>query len=58
MTEKKLVCISCKKEISNSQGTVKFLCPNCSKYEIIRCQHCREIATKYKCPECGFYGPN
>ena len=51
-------CISCKKDTANDQGSVSFLCPNCSKYTIIRCQHCRKIATQYKCPECGFIGPN
>jgi hypothetical protein len=40
------------------EGVVKFLCPKCSKPEIIRCKHCREIVAKYKCPECGFEGPN
>jgi len=34
------------------------MCPKCGKYQIIRCKHCREIVAKYKCPECGFVGPN
>jgi len=50
--------MTCKKPIIGQTGTVKFLCPNCLKYEIIRCAHCREIAAKYKCPSCGFEGPN
>lgn len=58
MSEERLICISCKKDISNSRGSVRFKCPECSKYEIIRCRHCREIAAQYKCPECGFTGPN
>jgi predicted RNA-binding Zn-ribbon protein involved in translation (DUF1610 family) len=53
-----LVCISCKKRISNTEGSIKFMCPKCGKYQIIRCKHCREIVAKYKCPECGFVGPN
>ena len=51
-------CISCKKNIMNNQGAAVFLCPSCGKQEIVRCKHCREIATKYKCPSCGFTGPN
>ncbi|MAG39316.1 RNA-binding protein [Candidatus Woesearchaeota archaeon] len=51
-------CISCKVNIANEKGAAKFLCPNCSKYEIIRCKSCREIVAKYSCPECKFTGPN
>jgi len=50
-------CTSCKKSIENITGSVIFNCPECGKYEIIRCTHCRKIASKYKCPECGFVGP-
>ncbi len=53
-----LLCISCKKKITNDKGCVKFKCPKCGEYEIIRCKHCREISIKYKCPSCGFEGPN
>ncbi len=56
--ENKQVCNSCKIEIANNVGCVTFPCPKCGKYEIIRCKHCREIVAKYKCPECGFVGPN
>jgi Zn-ribbon RNA-binding protein len=51
-------CISCKKDITNDNGSVKFMCPGCGKYEIIRCTKCRQIVAKYTCPECGFIGPN
>lgn len=57
MTDKQ-ICNSCKMDISNNPGSALFLCPNCGKYKIIRCKHCREIVAKYKCPECGFIGPN
>jgi len=53
-----IVCMSCKKRITNTPGVAKFKCPNCGKFDIIRCRHCREIASKYECPECGFIGPN
>jgi len=53
-----VVCISCKKRIANNPGSVKFMCPNCGKAEIIRCKDCRKIAARYTCPECGFIGPN
>lgn len=58
MTEKRIVCSSCKKDVANDAGTAKFMCPKCGKSEVIRCRHCREIAAKYTCPECGFTGPN
>ena len=58
MSELKLTCISCKKSIANSPGMARFMCPGCSKYEIIRCKECRKNASKYKCPQCGFTGPN
>ncbi len=53
-----LTCGACKKRITNVKGTAKFMCPSCGKYPIIRCKHCREIVAKYKCPGCGFEGPN
>jgi len=51
-------CSSCKEEIANQRGTVKFNCPKCGKEEITRCPHCKKIAAKYKCYSCGFEGPN
>lgn len=57
MAEKQ-VCSSCKEQIANDVGSVKFMCPNCGKFQIIRCRHCRKIAARYKCHECGFEGPN
>ncbi|MCF7860843.1 zinc finger domain-containing protein [Candidatus Woesearchaeota archaeon] len=51
-------CISCKKSVENEQGVTKFDCPNCGKSEIVRCKSCKKIAALYKCPECGFEGPN
>ncbi|MBS3125928.1 DUF1610 domain-containing protein [Candidatus Woesearchaeota archaeon] len=56
--EKSTICTSCKKQITNTQGAVRFLCPNCSKVEIVRCRHCREIAARYTCTGCNFSGPN
>ncbi|MBN2881236.1 DUF1610 domain-containing protein [Candidatus Woesearchaeota archaeon] len=52
------VCVSCKKSIVNDNGATIFKCPSCGKQQIIRCQHCRKIAAKFVCPECGFEGPN
>jgi len=54
----KIICGSCRLDIANSEGAVTFKCPSCGKSEIVRCRHCREIAAKYKCSECGFVGPN
>ena len=56
--EQKKQCSSCKMSITNISGTAIFKCPKCGKTEIVRCKHCREIAAKYKCPECAFEGPN
>ncbi|MBI2546652.1 RNA-binding protein [Candidatus Woesearchaeota archaeon] len=53
-----MVCNSCKTKVTNSKGTARFMCPNCSKHEIVRCMHCREISAKYVCPQCNFTGPN
>ncbi|MFH1399609.1 MAG: zinc finger domain-containing protein [Candidatus Woesearchaeota archaeon] len=51
-------CLSCGKRTTNKSGSAIFPCPNCGKTTIVRCLHCRQIARKYKCPECGFEGPN
>lgn len=58
MTEKELTCNSCKKRITNVTGTVRFMCPNCGKSELVRCKQCREKAIKYECASCNFTGPN
>lgn len=48
-------CVSCKKQV---EKYVKFKCPECET-EIIRCQHCRSLDIRYRCPnkECKFEGP-
>jgi hypothetical protein len=51
-------CSSCKTAVTNVSGTVKFLCPQCSKSEIVRCERCRRFAAKYNCASCGLEGPN
>ncbi|MBI2138032.1 DUF1610 domain-containing protein [Candidatus Woesearchaeota archaeon] len=56
--ESKPVCISCKSRITNLAGSTAFPCPQCGKYEVIRCNHCRDLAARYQCPECKFTGPN
>ncbi len=58
MTEKSMACNSCHKKITNTRGSVIFMCPGCNKYEIVRCEHCRKVAAKYHCHECNFIGPN
>ena len=59
MAENYKVCMSCKKRITNQGGGVAdFKCPSCLQFQIIRCRHCRENASKYTCPNCGFSGPN
>ncbi|HLC56308.1 MAG TPA: zinc finger domain-containing protein [Candidatus Nanoarchaeia archaeon] len=51
-------CSSCKTQITNISGTVKFKCPSCGNTDLVRCTHCREIAARYKCESCEFSGPN
>jgi Zn-ribbon RNA-binding protein len=51
-------CISCNTSVVNDAGSVRFQCPNCGKYLIIRCSKCRKTVAQYKCPVCGFEGPN
>ena len=58
MVNKEQKCNSCKVKVTSMPGSVKFMCPSCGKKEIIRCTHCRKIAARYKCPDCGFSGPN
>jgi predicted RNA-binding Zn-ribbon protein involved in translation (DUF1610 family) len=55
---KDMVCSSCKRRITNIEGSVIFTCPKCNKAEIVRCKNCREIVARYKCSNCGFEGPN
>ena len=50
-------CTSCNKDVANLSGVVTFKCPNCGEEEIVRCPHCRKIATKYRCKKCEFEGP-
>ena len=57
MVKKELKCTSCKVRVGNMAGAVRFMCPCCGKKELIRCEHCRKVAAKYKC-DCGFEGPN
>lgn len=56
MTNKK--CSSTGVSIANEGGSVSFKCPNCGGPIIVRSEYARKIASKYKCPECGFEGPN
>ena len=51
----KMICTSCKQEISPIDKYVKFHCPECDA-EIYRCPKCRTFGHKYTC-ECGFKGP-
>ena len=52
------LCSSTKKLVSNDKGAVKFACPQCGKFEIVRSSNARAQGIKYTCP-CGeFIGPN
>jgi len=52
------VCSATKKPVDNDSGAAVFLCPACSKHEIVRSTYARVNAIKYNCPACGFVGPN
>ena len=53
-----LTCTSCNVRITNLTGSVKFNCPKCNKFQIVRCTHCRKVISPYVCPSCNFKGPN
>ncbi|MFX0092377.1 MAG: zinc finger domain-containing protein [Candidatus Hodarchaeota archaeon] len=51
-------CTSTNKAISPSDhGAVRFSCPNCAGFKIIRSSQARRFGIKYSCPNCGFEGP-
>ena len=47
-------CTSCGTEAKFNYS--EFTCPSCGKGKIIRCESCKDLATKYGC-SCGFTGP-
>ena len=50
-------CTSCNRNVKPYERGVRFLCPNCGKAEIWRCERCRKMGNTYVCPVCGFEGP-
>ncbi|MFX0060699.1 MAG: zinc finger domain-containing protein [Candidatus Hermodarchaeota archaeon] len=51
-------CTSTNKVITpTDHGTVRFLCPNCGAFKIIRSSKARKFGIRYKCANCGFEGP-
>jgi len=52
------VCSSCGKKVLGDPEKTEFPCPKCGKQILTRCGHCRAVVAKFKCPECGFEGPN
>ena len=53
----KMNCISCGTDVRAKENWVKFECPKCGEYEILRCSTCKALSNPYKCPKCGFEGP-
>jgi len=47
-------CTTCGKQ---TKRFAEFPCPACGEEKIVRCNHCREIVSPYKCPKCGKEGP-
>jgi predicted RNA-binding Zn-ribbon protein involved in translation (DUF1610 family) len=51
-------CSSSKKPVSpDDVGTVRFLCPNCGNFTIVRSSQSRSLGNPYLCHNCGFKGP-
>ncbi len=43
---------------TNEPKSTAFKCPACGKSTIVRTFNERQIVSQYRCPECGFTGPN
>lgn len=51
-------CSSCQNQISpDDLGVVKFNCPHCGEFPVVRCSKCRNLGNTYRCYNCGFIGP-
>ncbi len=50
-------CTSCGANLTAEESFSIFPCPNCGEVLIARCEHCKKLKNKYKCPNCGFEGP-
>ncbi|MHA1990442.1 MAG: zinc finger domain-containing protein [Candidatus Hodarchaeales archaeon] len=51
-------CSCCQTQIvPEDVGTVRFDCPECNQFLIIRCGRCRNLGNQFKCHNCGFSGP-
>src|SRR5690606_36587460 len=48
-------CTSCNAPLAE-EGAAEYGYPTCG-YEIRRCVRCREQSIPYRCPKCGFGGP-
>jgi len=51
-----LKCTSCGRSVETEKYWVRFPCPECGE-PITRCERCRKIVVRYKCPKCSFEGP-
>jgi hypothetical protein len=51
-----LRCTSCNVDVLARPNYVRFPCPSCGKFEIVRCSRCKSLSIPYKC-KCGFVGP-
>lgn len=52
-----MVCSSCHRIMAPHEPGVSFVCPNCGRGVIKRCNKCRKLSIHYICPVCGFRGP-
>jgi hypothetical protein len=51
-------CSCCQSQISpDDLGVVKFNCPNCNEFPIVRCSKCRNLGNLFRCHNCNFTGP-
>jgi hypothetical protein len=55
--EMEVRCTTCGINVIGEEGWVKFFCPECGEFLIVRCSRCKRLSNSYKCEKCGFEGP-
>ena len=51
------VCSCCGRIVEPTEAAVHFVCPDCGKSTIWRCETCRNRGNTYTCVSWGFNGP-
>lgn len=50
-------CGTCRIRLIGQENFVKFPCPSCGEFTVVRCSRCKRLSNRYTCPKCGFEGP-